>query len=141
MRTLRERWIEKVEPTEDGCWLWMGFVDKAGYGRLRLGGRDVPVGYAHRISYELNVGPIPNGLVIDHLCRVRKCCNPAHLEVVTTRENVLRGESASVKIARSGRCKRGHDLTVPDAWVGRKRRCRLCNRLSARAAKRRSQLR
>lgn len=80
--------------TEDGCWLWNGHRESNGYGRFRHDGRRSG---AHRFAYEAEVGPIPDGLTIDHLCRVRHCVNPAHLEAVTSRENTrrrddLRGE-------------------------------------------------
>lgn len=71
---------------EDGCWLWKRSTTK-GYGRISVLGRPRGV---HRVSYEVFVGPIPDGLEIDHLCRRRSCCNPAHLEPVTHRENQRR---------------------------------------------------
>lgn len=82
-----KRFWSKVEKT-DTCWLWRGFTTKKGYGHFALGR-----GYkqAHRHSYELLVGKIPSHLQIDHLCRVRNCVNPDHLEPVTSRENALRG--------------------------------------------------
>src|SRR6266496_2265386 len=74
------------------CWLWTGKTGRDGYGRIGLGGRGALVRVrAHRFAYELLIGPIPDGLQIDHLCRVRHCVNPAHLEPVTQRENILRG--------------------------------------------------
>lgn len=78
--------VERV--TETGCWIWVGRLNRNGYGRICLGGRE-PM--AHRVSYELHVGPIPDGLVLDHLCRVRCCVNPFHLEPVTVQVNTLRG--------------------------------------------------
>lgn len=83
---------------DDGCWLWHANKNAAGYGRFQLDGRGQP---AHRVIYELLVGPIPAGLVLDHLCRVHACVNPAHLEPVSQRENLLRGESmAAVNASR-----------------------------------------
>ncbi len=70
--------------SQDGCWGWAGRIDGAGYGRWSRH-------LAHRLSYEFHVGPIPEGLVIDHLCRNRSCVNPVHLEVVTQKVNVRRG--------------------------------------------------
>lgn len=81
---LRQRYVED----ESGCWLWVGECNDNGYGRFSVKGRKV---YAHRSSYEIHVGPIPEGLHIDHLCRVRNCVNPEHLEPVTRSENVRRG--------------------------------------------------
>lgn len=81
--------------------------------------------YAHRVAYEAIKGPIPEGLVIDHLCRVRWCCNPEHLEAVTNEENILRGESPPARNARKERCDRGHEL-VPRS--DGKRYCPTCRR-------------
>jgi hypothetical protein len=70
-----------------GCWLWKQSTTTTGYGRYRVSGRNDP---AHRVAYEYAVGPIPEGLVLDHLCRNKRCVNPAHLEPVTQHENILR---------------------------------------------------
>lgn len=82
-----DRFLSKVDKT-DSCWLWNGRTTPSGYGNFRVGGRQVP---AHRWAYENFVGPIPSGLQIDHLCRVRNCVNPAHMEPVTSAENTRRG--------------------------------------------------
>ncbi len=85
---------------------------------------------AHRFAYELLVGPIPDGLVIDHLCRVRHCVNPAHMEPVTRWENTLRGGSFSAVAARQTHCVNGHPFDEENTHVDRRgfRRCRACNR-------------
>jgi hypothetical protein len=70
------------------CWLWCGSTDTSGYGKILVRRKLIP---AHRLAYEYYVGPIPAGLEIDHLCRVRHCVNPDHLEAVTHRENLMRG--------------------------------------------------
>ena len=82
-----EKFHANYRISDTGCWLWIGKTRKDGYGVLSLFGG---FGYAHRVSYELLVGPIPDGLVIDHLCRIRCCVNPDHLEPVTSRENLAR---------------------------------------------------
>lgn len=88
---LPDRFWRKVQKTP-GCWRWTGAIQSAGYGSIGLGeGR---VGSAHRVAYELLVGPIPPGLTIDHLCRNTWCVNPAHLEAVTHQENVRRAWAA-----------------------------------------------
>ena len=105
----------RVNKTE-GCWLWSSFRDPNGYGRTYWKGR---YQYTHRIAYELSVGPIPEGLDIDHLCRVPACCNPAHLEPVTHAENMARGAHAM-----KTHCKSGHEFT--EANTRRKRKTRIC---------------
>lgn len=85
----------------------------------------------HRTSYEVFRGPIPVGLVIDHLCRNRLCCNPDHLEAVTFRENIRRGESVMAQKARATHCLKGHPLSGDNVYILPKnntRRCRKCNR-------------
>lgn len=89
--TPEDRFWAKVDKCRDGCWVWTAKGTPAGYGQFRVDGVDV---YAHRFSYELHVGPIPDGLQIDHLCRVTSCVNPAHLEPVTGAENLRRGREA-----------------------------------------------
>lgn len=115
-----ERFWAKVERTES-CWLWRAAVLKSGYGSFGVPGRG-PV-YAHRFSYELNVGPIPGGLHIDHLCRVRTCVRPDHLEAVTQQENNRR-EFAAVTHCPAGHAYEGDNLYV-DTTGGR--RCRRCS--------------
>lgn len=110
--------------TESGCWDWTGNIQgAAGYGRIHVGHRTST--YAHRLSYEAFVGPIPEGLVIDHLCRNRRCVNPAHLEPVTNGENVRRGEGCGAQYAKRTHCARGH-LLVPNPKRPGMRRCADC---------------
>lgn len=91
-KSLEQRLMEKVhfEPNS-GCWLWAGADNASGYGKLAIG-HSARV-YAHRASYELAKGPIPDGMHLDHLCRVTCCINPDHLEPVTNRENARRGQA------------------------------------------------
>ena len=123
------------------CWRWIGFIDKAGYGRISVGGRAGEVGYAHRVSYEFVHGPIPEGLVLDHLCRNRWCCNPEHLEAVRQRENFLRGVHPYVAIHQSGRCARGHERNAENTYYRKDRPghwlCRACKNERRRAARHR----
>jgi hypothetical protein len=74
-----------------GCWVWQGQMNRNGCGRMYAGGGKRLM--SHRLMYELTIGPIPTGLLIDHKCRVRACCNPDHLEPVTHAENIHRGEA------------------------------------------------
>ncbi len=110
MGTLEERFSAKVRKTQK-CWIWLAASTggKSGdYGVMRVG---TEMKYAHRISYELFKRKIPRGLQIDHLCRNRKCVNPEHLEVVTQRENLLRGDGATARNSKKTKCKRGHRFT------------------------------
>jgi HNH endonuclease len=109
------------------CWLWNGATSQNGYGQFWLNGRQSG---AHRVAYSMLVGPIPDGLVIDHLCRVRQCVNPVHLDPTTQRENVLRGEGPPASVVRSGICKNGHPRSE-NAVVrrdGKGQDCRACLR-------------
>jgi hypothetical protein len=99
------RFWKKVNKTS-GCWLWVAFLSKGGYGRFQL--RDkVPV-QAHVFSYEEIIGPVPKGLQLDHLCRTRNCVNPDHLEPVTPLINVGRGMSPGAIAQRTDMCSKGH---------------------------------
>lgn len=110
--TLEERLWPKVEKTET-CWLWTGSVNDYGYGAIHAKGRRTGV---HRAVYELLVGPIPEGFQIDHLCRVRNCVNPAHLEPVTQRENLRRGR-AGAHYGERTHCKNGHPFDESNTTV------------------------
>jgi len=128
-----ERIMRRVAIVESGCWIWQGGTDRKGYGMMRAGAADgFRHGYTHRLSYETFVGPIPDGLVIDHLCRVPPCCNPAHLEPVTTGENSRRGigPSRRKEWARTRtHCFRGHEFTSENILIKKRQRsCRQCER-------------
>lgn len=129
-RDLLEKVLSYTEKSESGCWLWTRAKKENGYGVVWDGSR---TRYVHRVSYELFVGPIPDGLTIDHLCRVRSCLNPQHLEPVTAGENTLRGDSPAAVNARKTHCPRGHAFDHLN--VDGQRRCYQCDNL--RAAKRR----
>lgn len=135
VRSLRERFEEKyVVDEETGCWLWTAKTLPGGYGCIgegRTGGRTL---LAHRVSYELHVGPIPDGLSLDHLCRTRNCVNPEHLEAVTMQENTLRGDTLPAANAAKTHCARGHEFTPENTYRTRRgsRACRECQRQATR---------
>ena len=124
-----ERAMTRVDRTGQ-CWLWLGPVTADGYGKTAVASGRVQT--SHRFFYEQLVGPIPDGLQLDHLCRVRNCVNPAHLEPVTVRENTLRSEGFAARHARQTHCLRGHEFTESNTYMRRNakggisRTCRTC---------------
>lgn len=112
------------------CWEWTGARSDGGYGRYNTSdGTEA----AHRVIWEHLVGPIDDGLTLDHLCRNRGCVNPDHLEPVTMRENTLRGYGISARNARKTHCKHGHPFDEDNTWFeGHWRRCKACIRDRAR---------
>lgn len=118
-----DRWVWQTRVTPTGCIEWTGKPEPNGYGRLSINGKRQMV---HRLSYEKFVGPIPEGLVIDHLCKNTICVNPLHLDAVTNGENVLRGDGPFAINKRKTHCAQGHEL--PEG-----RRCKECNRINAKA--------
>lgn len=130
-RTPVERFHEKYNVTDTGCWIWFG-ATRNGYGEFSIGFKKHR---AHRFSYEAFRGPIPERYTIDHLCRTPLCVNPGHLEPVERGENVLRGISPAAVAARRDNCQRGHAYTPENTRTSpaqRGRACRTCDRDSAR---------
>lgn len=115
-------------PLPSPCWVSSYASNGRGYTYVNVDRRKV---YAHRLSYEHHVGPIPAGLQLDHLCRTPACCNPAHLEPVTSQENQRRAIAAGSR--RIEQCKHGHSLD--DAYINKKghRSCRTCARAAMKA--------
>lgn len=122
-----DRALAKVDPGD--CWEWTAFTDEKGYGRINNRSGTT---YAHRVVYEGLVGPIPEGLEIDHLCRNRSCVKPDHLEPVTHAENNRRGYATFIAAAKQlakTHCKRGHEFTDENTAYTKEnwRRCRTCH--------------
>lgn len=129
---------DRIDASGD-CWIWTGAQAVAGYGHCTATAQ-YPTSFVHRRVWMELVGPIPQGLEIDHRCRNRLCCNPDHLEPVTHAENMRRSPVTShprwlkhdgpPKLFERERCSRGHDVTLPNAIYrqpnGRTNRCRVC---------------
>lgn len=123
--------ISKYRPDLGPCWLWKPKPGAGGYGTFSISrdGKSRTL-RAHRVAYQLCVGPFPEGLVPDHLCRVHACVNPSHLEPVTNRENVLRGIGVTARNASATHCANGHPFNDENTRIDRKghRVCRVCAR-------------
>ncbi len=134
------RFLSRISPEPNsGCWLWTGDYHSNGYGQLE---KHMRPRRAHRFAYEAFVGPIPDGLVIDHKCQVRCCVNPDHLEPVTSGENTRRGvQRIRFKTpkprARKTHCKRGHELSGdnlrPFDLARGRHACRKCHLITTAA--------
>jgi hypothetical protein len=120
-----------ARPDLGPCWLWTGRINKMGYGVMSLENQPI---YAHRWAYERSIGPIPDSLELDHLCRKPTCVNPTHLEPVTHRINTLRGESPPARFARRDSCSKGHGFTAENTFTraDNSRGCRTCDRERSR---------
>ena len=138
--------IPEHRPDLGPCWVWTGGRVRNGYGMTHLPGLGR---LAHVIAFVEHVGPVPEGLELDHLCRVRHCCNPKHLEPVTRRENIMRGDGPDVtrvRFAAITHCPAGHTYdaanTLVKVYAGGKtsRTCRACHAAAARKKKANAQL-
>lgn len=140
--SLVERFWAKVDKTPL-CWEWTAHLSRDGYGKFSADGRKIEG--AHRVAYELLVGPIPEGMQLDHVCRNRSCVRPSHLEVVTNAENQRRGIAGEVlrrRLLAIDECKHGHPYTPENTYVDPRtgaRNCRECGRARCRARRRRLQ--
>jgi hypothetical protein len=131
--TLRTRVFDRLSIAGSGqCWEWKGRLNGSGYGTVNNVYRHKPRNVlVHRFMYEMAVGPIPSELQIDHLCRNRACGNPKHMELVTSRENTLRGDGPTAKNTRKTHCPRGHEYTPENTYTPpgtNHRYCKTCKR-------------
>ena len=132
---LRNRLLAKVRVDDStNCWLWTAAKYPNGYGMFKGGPRRPNC--AHRISYEIFVGKIPNGKHLDHLCKIVTCVNPLHLEPVSIRENVMRSNAPTAVNARKVRCIRGHEFSNENTSYSKRgwRKCKACQRLANHVA-------
>jgi hypothetical protein len=131
------RFWQKVDVVPGGCWHWTAPLDWAGYGRFNAGPGRTNM-QAYKWAYETFIGPVPEGLVLDHLCRVRHCVNPYHLEAVTQHENIMRGDTVPAANARKTHCPQGHPYDEENTIINHRgsRECRIC--VTARRRRRRA---
>jgi hypothetical protein len=127
LERLKSRFLNHVEKS-NMCWKWLGFKLKTGYGRFGINGI---IYYAHRVSYTIFRNNIPEGLVVDHLCKNTWCVNPEHMEIVRQQENVLRGESQQSKNAKKTHCPQGHiyDTNNTRFDIKNRRSCKICTNI------------
>jgi hypothetical protein len=130
---LKQILICKPTALPTGCWEWQGRRQQGGYGLTGFQGRNQPV---HCVMYQHFIGLIPAGMEVDHLCRNRRCCRPDHLEAVTHRENLLRGDTFAARHAQLTHCPRGHEYDAANTRVYKGMRlCRACRRVDPAARK------
>lgn len=119
----------RVDKQSVDCWIWKGAKTDKGYGLINIAGHCTT---AHRLAYEITYGPVPEGLTVDHLCFNTSCIRPDHLEAVTLRENILRGNGFAARQARQTHCLRDHPLNEANTYqYGNHRLCRPCRALAS----------
>ncbi len=128
MKSLKDKIRDHSVIADNGCWVWTGGKARGGYGKTTHNGK---CGVAHRFVYEEMVGPVPAGLQLDHLCRNPACINPAHLEPVTPKENLMRGNTLQKANAAKTHCPQGHEYTHENTYrhADGRRVCIACRRI------------
>lgn len=124
--SFERRFMRRVETLPNGCWEWQGAKMGNGYGQIGVGGKHWA---AHRYAYVELIGPIPDGLDLDHLCRNRACCNPKHLEPVTRQENINRSaKNGGAQNKAKTHCPKGHEYSGANLYIhpSGRRCCRTC---------------
>lgn len=134
-----DNFLAKIKVNDSGCWEWLGYISQKGYGQLSCNCRGIA---AHTFSYELFIGPVPMGLELDHLCNVKHCVNPVHLEPVTQAENMRRaggyallaqkgGRARGVQLKAKTHCPQGHPYDAVNTYINKgARNCRICPQLA-----------
>jgi len=119
------RFLTHIQTSKNGCWIWIGSKDSCGYGLFQADRKRIR---AHRFIYKYYNGDIPSNLEINHICGNPSCVNPAHLEAVTHRENILSGKGIPAINARKTHCDYGHTLSGDNLWIqsNGSRHCRAC---------------
>ena len=129
-RAARRFWLKTDKnPRHKGCWIWGGCTDRKGYGFAHLNGKS---SHAHRIAYQLAIGPIPHGLHIHHKCSVPACVRPSHLEPLTDEENNRRANTFRIRNRLKSHCMHGHPFSLFNTYYrpSGERECRACRRQS-----------
>lgn len=136
-KKLESRFWSKLKKT-DSCWIWTASKDLDGYGRFFLEGRSIS---SHRFSYEHWNGKIPDELQIDHICRNRACVNPEHMEIVTSKENTLKGSGPTAVNSRKTHCPQGHEYSEENTYNSNgARTCKICKKLRVSLSRQRKKL-
>jgi hypothetical protein len=123
-------WAQSKQDVTTGCQLWTGTLHKDGYGQIKVNRK---TRLAHIVSYELAIGLVGDGLELDHLCRVRRCIQPTHIEPVTNLVNIMRGHSPMAVALLTGFCQRGHEFTPENSIIkssGGQKQCRACAKMT-----------
>lgn len=133
---IAQRFWSRVHKT-NGCWIWLGATNPKGYGQFFWKRGDASHSYtrpAHIVAYELSLGPVPKGRELDHICQNRRCVNPAHLEPITHKENLMRGDTVCARKKMQTHCVNGHAFSPENTAFEKNgtRRCIECRRARQR---------